>query len=796
MNIADSSSPHLSGQPNKTRKNDSSKDSAGGYSGGYPGSYPGSYPDGNLGRYPGGHRAGADDEIDLLKLGYTLLRHWRAIVGLVVVVSAMAVFYALAATPIFSASATVMIDSQKANTVSIDEVYGIPTGSSEYLATQFEIIKSRDIAIRAVEQLALVTHPLYRYRETKPSWLSTQVNVLRRTLGEMIKFRGEENELSPTANLSQEDMHLASVVDRFMAALSITPVRNTSLIKITFESADPALAARVPNTMAKVYVESQLDAELDSTRAAGSWLSSRVGELYATLSASQNELQAFRDQENLVDIKGIETLGVQELQELTSRLGEARRARTLAETLFREVQLTDRQSTAELMKSPVVLKHPLVQGPATAESDAAQEVERLAQRYGPEHPKMIQAQTSLDGARLALRARVEQVIAGIESEYRIAVANEDQLITQLNSVKAEVSTLNRQQFRLQELERKVDADQRLYEMFFNRVRETSEVMGFQDAPARIVENAVMPREPIKPRKSLIVALASVLALLVGTLLALLAEALNRSIRSPNDVFQHLKAPLLAVIPRHELGRDERARPYFGFVKAPHSIYAEAFRTLRTGLLLGREEDGCQVIMVTSAGAGEGKSSTCINLSHVLSQMGRTLIIEADLRKPSLRKNLEAPQAESLGLGDLLAGDARLAESLVRWEPNLDVIFAGKPRTRNSLELLSGKRFGELVDHMRSKYEYIVIDSPPLALVTDALVLARRADNVVFVVKSGTSSGVAESSLERLRQGGFNIAGVVLNIQENARSRFSPDYGYGYGYGYGHQTAYGVDSGDA
>ena len=780
--------------------------SAGGYPGAYPtgnaGSYPGTYPGAYSGRYPSGERGDDDDVIDLLQLAYTLLRHWRSIVGLGVVVSMLATFYALSATPIFSASATVMIDSQKANTVSIDEVYGLPTGSREYLSTQFEVIKSRDIAVRAVEKLNLVNHPLYRYREPEPSWLGEQWSALRQFLVELITFRGEAPVASPDASRSQQDLHLASVAGRFMAALTITPIRNTSLITIAFESPDPALAGQVPNVMATVYVESQLDAELDSTRAAGSWLSSRVGELYSTLSASQEALQAFRDQENLIDIQGIETLGVQELQELTSRLGEARRARALAETVYQEVQLTDTRNTAELMQSPVVLKHPLVQGPATAESDAAQAVERLAKRYGPEHPKMIQAKTSLDGARLALRARVEQVIAGIASEYRIAKANEASLLTQMASVKSEVSTLNRQQFRLQELERKVDADQRLYEMFFNRVRETSEVMGFQDAPARIVEHAVVPQAPVKPRKGFIVGLAALLALLAGAALALLAEAMNRNIRSPEDVFTQLQESLLAVVPLHTLTRDERTRPYFGFIKAPNSVYAEAFRTLRTGLLLGREDDGCQVIMVTSAGPGEGKTSTSINLGYALSAMGRTLLIEADLRKPSLHRHPEIKQTARVGLGELLTGEAQLADALLILEANVHVLFAGKPKTRNSLELLSSKAFSDLLGHVREHYDYVIIDSPPLGLVTDALVLARHADSVVMVVRSGTSVAGAAGALDRLRQGGFNLAGVVLNMLDSSAtgyngSRYGAGYGYGYGYGYGHgsQAAYGAEDAD-
>ena len=769
---------------------------AGGYPGEYPGQYPGVYPGEYIGALRNERAESDDEEVDLRALWRTFVRYWRAIAGLIFVVGVLATFYAQAQTPIFLASAKLMIDNQKANTVSIDEVYGVPVRDKEYLSTQFEVIKSRDIAKRAVEELNLIKHPLYKYSEPDPPWWSQQWAALRSSLTGLVTFRGEgPNPVAETVE-SQSDVHAERIVSRFMEALSVAPIRDTSLVSISFESPDPELAARVPNTMAKVYVESQLDAELESTRAASAWLSSRVGELYTALSKSQQELQAFRDEENLVDIQGVETLAVQELQELISRLSEARRARSTAETIYNEVHLDSSRDINDLMDSPVVLQHPLVQGPAQDESTAAQLVERLEQRYGPEHPKMIEALTALDGARLALRARVEQVIAGIKSEYRIAKANEASIAEQLNSVKAEVAKLNRQKFRLQELERKVDADQRLYEMFFNRVRETSEVSSFQEAPARIVEHAVVPRVPVKPNKKLIVIAAVFISLFIGFGLALLAEAFNQNIRTADDVFRELQTPLLAIVPLRSLAKEERGRPYFGVVKAPSSIYAEAFRTLRTSLLLGREDKSCHVTLVTSGGASEGKSSTSENLAYVLSKMGRTLLIEADLRKPSFHKQPELYREGRIGLADLLTDQTSLADALLSWDTNLETILAGKPCPRDSLELLSSERFNKLITFMRERYDYIVIDSPPLGLVTDALVLARHADSTVFVVRSGTPTNVAKSSLERLRQGGLPVDGVLLNMLDAKEASYGTRYGlgYGYGYGYGHkeQEAYGAN----
>ena len=195
-------------------------------------------------------------------------------------------------------------------------------------------------------------------------------------------------------------------------------------------------------------------------------------------------------------------------------------------------------------------------------------------------------------------------------------------------------------------------------------------------------------------------------------------------------------------------------------------------------------------LVTSGAVGEGKSSTSTNLAYVLSKMGRTLLIEADLRKPSLHKQPELYREGRIGLGDLLTDRTNLADALLHWDADLDILLAGEPRTCESLELLSSERFSKLVNLMRERYDYIVIDSPPLGLVTDALVLARHADSTVFLVKSGTSTSIVKSSIERLRQGGLPVDGVLLNMLDAKEASYGAPYGsgygYGYGYGYGHK----------
>jgi succinoglycan biosynthesis transport protein ExoP len=719
-----------------------------------------------------------DDEIDLRHLWHVVRQSWGGILGLCIVVSLLTVLWVMRIDPVYRASTTIMIESQEAKTVSIEEVYGQPPGIREYFLTQFEIIRNRDVAERVADELDLWNNPLFAPPSAAESKTSPTLDV-RNWLSSFYAAPADTN----AAAVDDQERSRAAVINRFMSQLSVEPVEFTQLVVVSFESTDRKLAAEIVNTLARVYIQSQLDAKLQSTQAAGSWLTGRLQDLKAKLDASQQELQTYRDREEILDMSGGQTVDAQELNELTTRLGEARQARVGAENIYRELGGNANYSVEQLMNMPAVLQHPLVLDLAKNVTDAQQEVANLARRYGPEHPKMIAAVARDQSAKSELKQQVMQVAASIEKEYRVVLRNEQNLDQQLATVKEEVASSNRKQFRLRELEQQVEADQRLYEMFFNRAKETSETMGFQSAHARVVEKATPPISPIKPNKLNIVLIAFLLSAIVGVGLAILRDLLDNTLNSPDDVVERLGAPLLGVLPNIKMAKGHSG-PFLGYLEDNKSAFAESVRSLRTGLMLTGLEKPHKVTVVTSTNPGEGKSTVAINLASALAQMESVLLIDADLRRPSIAAAFKFPSGTP-GLSNVLALSARVDDCVQKTEAGFDVLPAGV-LPPNPQEILATQQFRKLLKQLGEHYDRIIIDSAPINAVSDSLILATLADSLVYVAKADeTPLKLILKNINLIKHSNLPITGVVLNRLDTKKQR-----GYGKGGYYGTYESYG------
>jgi capsular exopolysaccharide synthesis family protein len=720
-----------------------------------------------------------ESALDLRQLLRVVRQNWRGILGLCLVTSLLTTLWVMRIPPVYRASATIMIEGEQAKTVSIEEVYGAPSHMREYFLTQFEIIKNRDIAAQVVDRLDLWNNPGFvsvRKNDEKKGF-SAEIGGWLSGL-----FSWTSDRRAPPMNL--EEQRRAAVINQFMNRLSVTPIEFTQLAVVSFESTDRQLAATVVNTLAEVYIQSQMDARLESTQAAGNWLASRLSDLKANLQASQQALQEFRDKEQILEVPDAPALSTQELNELTTRRGEARRARVSAESIYRELGGSGSHSVSQLMKMPAILQHPLVQHLAQSHTEAEQAVTNLARRYGPEHPRMMAAVAREESVRGELRQQVLQVAAGIEKEYRVALANEQELDRQLEAAKQQVAQLNRKDFRLRELQLQVETDQRLYDMFFTRAKETAETLGFQAALARVVEKATPPINPIKPRKLRIVTIAFLVSALVGIGLAILRSLLDNTLKSADDVVERLDVPLLGALPDIRGGKGQ-AGPYLGYLEDTRSGFAEAVRTIRTGLVLSGLEKPHKITVVTSTTPGEGKSTVAINLAAALAQMESVLLIDADLRRPAVAMALEMPSGAP-GLSNVLAQSEKLEDCVHKSPHGFDVLAAGIVPA-NPLELLSTTHFKRLVTSLSAQYDRVVIDSAPMNAVSDSLILATLADSLVYVVKAdSTPYTLALKNINVIRHSNLPLTGVVLNaLDARKQAGYSgEDYSKYYGFGRG------------
>lgn len=656
-----------------------------------------------------------DDQLDLKKYWSVVTRYKWGIAGLVFALTMAAMFVVFSLQPVYRATVTLLIE-QKQNKVvgDIGDWSGTDIASKEYLQTQFEIIKSRDLAERIVRELDLANHSEFMADPTaQKSWIT-----------EYLDWRSLLPQGHKQNPIATDDEKFNRLVDKFMTQLSIEPVRNTQLVKISFEAKDRKLTAAVANAMAKGYITGQMEVRVNLTEQAAEWLTSRLGVLKANLEAAAKRLQDYREANSLIETGqngGVFAIAAGQVDDINKRLVEGQ---------FKATE--------------------------------------ISKRYGSKHPLYIQAYMEV-----------------AEAERALAEA------------KSSAMDVGKKQFRLQELQREVETNRALYDAFFQRIKEANESLQLETSNARVVDKAIAPAIPVKPRKGLIVGIVLILSTILAVGLAFLLDYLDATLKSPEDVEQKLGISMLGMVPfvaerKGRKAKDAKKHAVL-FLDPKEHGYAEAIRTVRTSVVLSGIDKPHRIILLTSSVPSEGKTTTSLNLAVSLAQMEKVLLIDADMRRPSIGKTLGIPM-NSPGLANVVSGTAELDDCLMHMEEeNIDVLTAGLIPP-NPLELLSSHRFAEVVRGLLSKYDRIVIDSPPTLLVSDSLVLSKVVDAVLYVVRSDTTNhGTARGGIARLKSANAPLIGVVLNKVNMKRAAkyygaYSGYYNYGYHtYGYTHKV---------
>jgi polysaccharide biosynthesis transport protein len=689
--------------------------------------------------------ASPEETLDIVEYWRAIAKRRWSILGLTLLVAVLTALVVFAMRPTYRGTATLLIEQGKTKVVSIEEVYSSGLIQREYYQTQVEILKSEELARKVVQKLKLTTHPDFDPRQAEPGLLA-RLNPFR-----------DETERS-------EDEILKSVVRAFKRELQVQLIRNSQLAQVSFTAYDKQLAAKVPNVLAETFIESDLDARVAMTQKAAEWLRDRMGELRTKVDTAEKSLQEYRDRERIVDTKGLALSGAsKQLEELTRGLVEARQKRAEAESGYALVQQI-RAGKAQLNYEsiPAVLRHPLVQKMKEQEAEADRRLSDAAKRYGPEHPRMIQARAELEAAKENTAKQVEFVIAGLAKEFEIARANEAAIERALGQSKADIQGINRKEFQLGVLEREVAQNRNLYDMFVNRLKETSAAGDLQSTVARVVDPAIVPSIPYAPKKSQIVGIAAAIALILAAMLALLLDRLTNTLNSTSDVEGRLGMPALGVLQKVKGFAKKGFISEVAFFQDTQSTFAEAVRTVRTSVLMSALDEPHKIVVVTSSVPEEGKTTVSFNLAGALGQVKKVLLIDADLRRPKIGKLL-GKQSKQPGLADLVAGQAQISQCVFFDErPGIHVLTAGTVPP-NPLELLSSKRFAEVMKKLKEAFDVIIIDSAPLQLVSDAQVLSQFATSVIYVVRAdSTPYQVAQNGIKKLRRVNAPLLGVVLN----------------------------------
>ncbi|MHB0850110.1 GumC family protein [Stutzerimonas nitrititolerans] len=709
------------------------------------------------------------DFIDLKKIWHAVWSRKWGIVLLVAVVAVLTAVLLSRMTPIYKAVASVIIEVKGTPVVSFQPA-NAPTEVSEYLQTQLSLIQSRGVAEKVVRDLELTEHPEFDLRQ--------QPGPLINIGGMLDAIMGEEPEPLTEAQIMD---HATQV---FMDRTTVWVEGKSQLVYLSVAMADKLMAAQAANHLATSYIEAQLEAKVEMSMTAASWMNTRLVDLRQNLKDSEDRLQAYLDAEGLVDMDGVGTISANELSLTGDRMIDARRQRAEAESQFRQVESMRDQGWERLASVPAVLGHPLIQQFKADRAHARSRVEDLSRRYGDRHPAMQSARSDLNAATASLRQQVEQVVASIERSYQLAVANENSLRASFNDNKEQIQDISRKEFKVRDLQREVEANRALYDTFMTRLQETTATSDLSSTNARIVDEAIPPAQASEPNTRLFMVVALFLALVAGIAQAIIREILDNTFKSSDEVETKLNLPVMGIVP--QVPRNLRKQVSHLFQRNEEKRFCEAIRTIRTNITLTEGNQPRQVLVVTSTAPGEGKSSVSANLAFAMAQLNRVLLIDADLRRATLDQTFEfAPGTP--GLANLIGGNAKL-DDCIRSVGNVDMISAGTVPS-NPLELLSSPRFAKLLEAVKGRYDRIIIDSPPSQAVSDAAVLSILADAVIYVIKSeSTLIPHAQKGVAQLLQSNAPVAGVVLNHVDVEKAKRNGQFrGYYDHYGYSEQT---------
>jgi exopolysaccharide transport family protein len=723
-------------------------------------------------------------------------RKWTVLACLITIFAVVAIA-SLKMTPVYEARGTIAINKPDSGLVNFNNS---PTFNVDYydpteMETEVRILQSDLLALQVIRELALDRRP---------------------------EFGGKMPALPSSLDLAPDPLQAdtgrtSSLLSSFRSNLSVALAPNTHIIELHYRSSNKELAASVVNTVMSTYTENNFKSRFDSTMQASDWLSKQLVDLQMKVETSQEKLVHYQKEHEILGIDDKQNITTEKLDELNKALTSAESQRMDKESVYRLVQAGDTETIAAAASifdsagAGTQSASSLLETLRGKEADLRIQAAELNTQFGPAYPKLAQLNGQIKEVDSEILVETRKVGGKIKGQYMAAVQRESMLHDALEKQKQEANKLNESAIEYSLLKRDLDSNRQLYEGLLEKLKEAGVSAGLRSNNFRIVDVARVPTAPIEPNIPRNLTFALMLGLTSGVGLAFLMEGLDNTVRTTEQAQMISGLPPLGMIPLGSRSTREGANAKRFVIASskevvelitqvrPQSQMAESYRALRTSLLLSNLGAPPKVIMVTSALPQEGKTTTSINCAVVLAQKGiRVLLIDADLRRPSIHKTLGmGPRS---GLSNVLTGSATLEQAITRSSilPNLDVLPAGTPPP-NPAELLASTNMRDVLEQLREHYDHIVVDTPPTLSVTDAVVLSPRADAIVLVIRSGqTTKQALRRSRDILAQVNAKVSGVLLNAVDLS----SPDYYYYYEYQgkysryYRDDASHDPDDGDA
>jgi succinoglycan biosynthesis transport protein ExoP len=737
------------------------------------------------------------DEISLSAYWNILVKRRNIILPIFFVVFAAGAYCALSATELYTATARIKIEPQNPRVTGVVDLQPIDFRDYDYHPTQFALLRSRPLAARVITEIGLESNKTFTDAnivspnpvEYMKSWIFWPLRLLSSYVAPLFKSQPKTEESNPiqqtavSGKLEPELSVSPGLIDRYLGFLVVEPIRQTRLVNVHFTTPDPALSQALANVHVQTFMRTSLENRFSLTEEAREFLDQKKTELQQKLETSEAELNRFRRAHGVLSVEKGENIVVDRLMDLSKQLTVARAQRIEAESLYRTVENRNYQDIAEVMKQGLVqeLKRSL--------ADLEAENARVVTTFKPHHPRSQQLKQQITAARQALNDEVANVVRGIKSNYAAALAKERALESEAEKQQRDALKLKELGVQYTVLQEEVNTNRSLHGSVLKRLSETNVFNDLAVSNMQIVERAAKPLGASGPNVQLYLLASIFSGLFLGVGAAFVREFFDSTVGTPDRVWRSVGLGTFGVVPhlkflnrptyRERLigGRKQASRRVPGKElvtnHGPLSIMNESYRTIRTSLLLSQAEKPPQVTLLTSPSPGEGKTITSLNLAIALARDGHTvLLVDADMREGCCHDQLGLTNHR--GLSNVLTGGLSLDEGIQETPVRGLSLLSPGVRPPNPSELLGSRKMKDILKDLRQRFEFILIDSPPVIAISDAAILSVITDGVLLVLDGQrTSTGSVQKAVERLDTVRARFLGVILN----AVNLDDPDYAY-------------------
>ena len=682
-----------------------------------------------------------------------LVKHQWVILATAAVLTALVAVYSFKVKPVYQATGRLDIEAELPLLQSLNELFRTGEADDSFLATEVSILQSDNLIWQTIQELGL----------------------------------GATERSAATISPAAKNALIAG----FRGRLKVERTKDTHMVLVSYESTNARETALVVNSLIKNFVENNFQTKYNATRQATGWMEGQLDELKVKVEKAQQAMVNYERANNIANLGEKQTVAESRFEDLSKEFNQAQSDRLTKESLYRMVATNDGQVGF------LTTGNGLLANLEAKEVDLKEQYSEALAQYGPTYPKALRLQDQIKDVDVLIVRERKRMVENIRNEYLAAAQRQQFLAAALAGQKKEVDKGSQFLIEYNLLKRELDSNQTLYDGLLQRLKDATVTAGLRATNIHTIDEAAIPSYPVRPNKLRNIEFALAAGLALGIALAFTQEALDNSIKNAQEMEKLTGLPTLAIIPMGTSslvmrsgflsgnGSDGHSLPTnveLAVLQKPGAAISEAYRALRTSVLLSMAEQAPKVLLVTSSQPSEGKTSTSLNLAATLAQKGsRVLLVDADMRRPGLSKALNTPTGS--GLSGVLTGAHEYDETLLKRVPGLDTLYllSSGPRAPNPAELLCSIKMEKLVQILRQKFDHVIIDSPPILPITDATIISTLVDGVIMVVESDKTSRAALNRACRVMEhSGGRILGTVFNKVDTRRDGY---YGYRYYHGY-------------